>query len=152
MQFYAISDVGKRRRRNEDSVLADPQSGLFIVADGVGGRAAGDIASRLTVDTFQESAAQLQRVVLRYAADPGFQTRSDVLDSLGSLCQLSSRKVYEEAMRRDRPGMSTTLVAAVVGGGAALLADAGDSRAYLVRDGVMRQLTEGHSMVNEMIR
>ena len=152
MQFYAISDVGKRRRRNEDSVLADPQSGLFIVADGVGGRAAGDIASRLTVDTFQESAAQLQRVVLRYAAEPGFQTRSDVLDYLGSLCQLSSRKVYEEAMRRDRPGMSTTLVAAAVGGGAAFLAHAGDSRAYLVRDGVMRQLTEDHSMVNEMIR
>jgi CRP-like cAMP-binding protein len=55
-------------------------------------------------------------------------------------------------MRRDRPGMSTTLVTVAVGGGAAFLAHAGDSRAYLIRDGVMRQLTEDHSMVNEMVR
>lgn len=152
MQYFAITDTGKRRKRNEDSILADRESGLFIVADGVGGRAAGDIASQMTVETFQEAAPRLAKMVERYSESSDFQTRNDVLDYLGSLCQMASRRVYEEAVRRDRPGMSTTIVAGVVGGGAAFVAHAGDSRAYLVRDGVMRQLTEDHSMVNEMIR
>lgn len=152
LRFCARTDVGKRRQRNEDAMLADAEHGVFVVADGVGGRAAGEVASALTVQTFQEAAAELHVAVAAYASRPEWATRNHVLDLLNDVCQRASRKVFDEAESRGQKGMTTTLVASVVGGGAVFLAHAGDSRAYLLRDGVMRQLTEDHSMVNELVR
>ena len=152
IRYSARTDVGKRRQHNEDAMLADPETGLFVVADGVGGRAAGEVASALTVSTFQEACPELYAAVAAYAAKPEWATRNQVLDQLNEICQRASRRVFDEAEARGQKGMTTTLVAALVGGGAVFLAHAGDSRAYLLRDGVMRQLTEDHSMVNELVR
>ena len=152
LRYSARTDVGKRRQRNEDAILADPEHGLFVVADGVGGRAAGEVASALTVQTFQEAAGELYTAVESYVERPEWTTRNQVLDLLNEICQRATRRVYDEAEARGQKGMTTTLVTAVVGGGAVFLAHAGDSRAYLLRDGVMRQLTEDHSMVNELVR
>lgn len=152
IRYSARTDVGKRRQHNEDAMLADPDVGLFVVADGVGGRAAGEVASALTVSTFKECSKELQAAVQAYAAKPEWSTRNQVLDQLNEVCQRASRRVFDEAEARGQKGMTTTLVAALVGGGAVFLAHAGDSRAYLLRDGVMRQLTEDHSMVNELVR
>ena len=152
IRYSARTDVGKRRQHNEDSMLADPEVGLFVVADGVGGRAAGEVASALAVNTFKECSKDLQTAVQAYAAKPEWATRNQVLDQLNEVCQRASRRVFDEAEARGQKGMTTTLVAALVGGGAVFLAHAGDSRAYLLRDGVMRQLTEDHSMVNELVR
>ncbi len=133
-------------------MLADVDNGVFVVADGVGGRAAGEVASSITIETFQEAAPSLKEAVASYAAHPEWSTRNAVLELLDSVCQTASRRVFDEAESKGRRGMTTTLVAALVGGGSAFLAHVGDSRAFLIRDGLIRQLTEDHSMVNELVR
>ena len=152
IRYAAQTDVGRRRTNNEDALFASAEDGVFVVADGVGGRAAGELASHLTVETFQESASQLKEAVVRYTSRPEWQTRNEVLELLDSICQKASRVVFDESEARNKRGMTTTLVTAVVGGGAVFLAHVGDSRAYLIRDGLIRQLTEDHSMVNELVR
>lgn len=152
IQYAAQTDPGHRRAQNEDALYASAAEGIFVVADGVGGRAAGEIASALAVETFRDSAHQLQQVLDRYATRPEWQTRNAVLEHLDAICQDASRAVYDESERLGKRGMTTTLVTAVVGGGAVFLAHVGDSRAYLIRDGRIRQLTEDHSMVNELVR
>lgn len=152
IRYSAQTHPGKKREHNEDAVLALPEHGLFVVADGVGGRAAGEVASALTIQTFEESAATLGAVVKRYADQPEWSTRNEVLEALDEVCQRATQRVYEESEAKGKRGMTTTLVCALVGGGAAFVAHVGDSRAYLLRDGLIRQLTEDHSMVNELVR
>ncbi|MFT4622807.1 MAG: serine/threonine protein phosphatase PrpC [Myxococcota bacterium] len=152
LKFHARTDVGLKRRHNEDSLLASEEFGVFVVADGVGGRKAGELASAITVNTFQTYAPQLKEAVDRFATDSGRERRNEVLRLLDQAANAASRRVYEAATATGRQGMTTTLVAAVIGGGAAFVVHVGDSRAYLVRDGQLRQLTEDHSMVNELIR
>ncbi len=152
LKFSARTDVGLKRRHNEDSLLAAEDFGLFVVADGVGGRKAGEIASALTVNTFQSYASQLKEAVDRCAADPSRDTRNAVLHLLDQATNAASRRVYEAANATGRQGMTTTMVAALVGGGNAYVCHVGDSRAYLLRGGTLRQLTEDHSMINELVR
>ena len=116
------------------------------------GRAAGEVASAITIETFQQAAPRLRQAVQAYADAPEWSSRNQVLELLDSVCQSASARVYEEAEHSSRRGMTTTLVVVLVGGGAAFLAHVGDSRAYLVRDGLIRQLTEDHSMVNDLVR
>ncbi|MCB9779091.1 MAG: Stp1/IreP family PP2C-type Ser/Thr phosphatase [Alphaproteobacteria bacterium] len=152
IRHIALTDTGRRRKSNEDAMLADVGHGVFVVADGVGGRAAGEVASKITIETFEEFCLALSEVVQAFADRPEWSTRNAVLEMLDSVCQTASRRVYDEAEANGRRGMTTTLVCAIVGGGSAFLAHVGDSRGYLVRDGLIRQLTEDHSMVNELVR
>ncbi len=152
IQHSARTHPGLRRESNEDAHYADPHYGIFVVADGVGGRAAGEVASRLTIDTFQDARDELYEAIQQYTTAPDWDTRNDLLELLDTICQRASTRVYEEAETLGHRGMTTTLVVALVGGGAAFLAHVGDSRAYLVRDGLIRQLTEDHSMVNDLVR
>lgn len=152
IRFHARTDVGLKRKHNEDSLLAAEEFGVFVVADGVGGRKAGELASAITVNTFQSYAPQLKQAVDAFALDPRRETRQTVLHLLDTAANVASRRVYEAAAATGRQGMTTTLIACVIGGGAAFLVHVGDSRAYLVRDGQLRQLTEDHSMVNELVR
>ena len=152
LKFHARTDVGLKRKHNEDSLLAAEEFGVFVVADGVGGRKAGELASAITVNTFQSFAPQLKAAVDAFANDAHRDTRNAVLQLLDHAANAASRRVYEAATGSGRQGMTTTLVAAVIGGGAAFIVHVGDSRAYLVRDNQLRQLTEDHSMVNELIR
>jgi len=146
------SDVGKRRKNNEDAVLADPRHGLFVVADGVGGQAAGERASALTVETFLERGSALHKLTTRYADAPGQDTRVAVLEALEELCAECSQRVFDMGDAEGLRGSSTTVVAALVAGGAVFLAHVGDSRAYLLRAGRLHQLTDDHTLVNEMVR
>jgi serine/threonine protein phosphatase PrpC len=152
MKFHARTDVGLKRRQNEDALLALEDYGVFVVADGVGGRKAGELASAITVDTFQAFAPRFREAVEGYAATPGRATRNEVLHLLDQAANTASNRVFDTANKTGRQGMTTTLAAAVVGGGAAFLVHVGDSRIYLLRDGHLRQLTEDHSLVNEMLR
>ncbi len=152
LKFHARTDVGLKRKHNEDSLLAAEEFGVFVVADGVGGRKAGELASAITVNTFQSYAPQLKSAVDAFAADSNRETRNAVLQMLDQAANAASRRVYEAATATGRQGMTTTLVAGAIGGGAAFVVHVGDSRAYLVRDHQLRQLTEDHSMVNELIR
>ena len=146
--FAKGTDVGRKRDHNEDHVDAfsppDPtqrrQKGqLFIVADGMGGHQAGDVASQSAV-----------RVLSReYYADPD----SDVRGSLIRAIKQANAYIHEQAQQMvTRAGMGTTVVAAVVRGPELYLANVGDSRAYLMRQGKISQATQDHSFVAEQVR
>jgi PPM family protein phosphatase len=137
MAWAARTDVGKVRKVNEDSLLV--ADGLFVVADGMGGHAAGDIASRLTVETFVERCST------------GVLPISD----LAGVIDLANTTVMDHASEHHREGMGSTLVGAVLadnGGSMELVVfHVGDSRCYVSESGVVRQVTRDHSEVQEMV-
>ncbi len=140
MQTAAATDRGLVRAVNEDAVVADPALGLLVVADGMGGHRAGDVASRIAVSTIYR---HLRAAPL--SADPG--------ESLVSALAEANRAIYQESLAREAlRGMGTTVAAAVARGRAVWTAHAGDSRVYLYVDGGLTQLTEDHSVVAEMVR
>jgi protein phosphatase len=128
------SDTGRKRRHNEDSYVLEPP--LFAVADGMGGAQAGEIASRLAADTVR-----------------GESGDGDRLERVTSLVQAANRRVYERS-RDDTAvsGMGTTMTLALLEDGIVTIGHVGDSRAYLIRDGELRQLTNDHSLVAELQR
>jgi serine/threonine protein phosphatase PrpC len=133
--FGRATDTGQRRRRNEDALVAAPP--LFAVADGMGGAQAGEVASGLAAAALEDT-------------DPGTLAGAE---RLVSVIQEANRRVHERA--RNDPstsGMGTTLTVALVEGEHVVIGHVGDSRAYLVRDGVMEQLTNDHSLVNELLK
>lgn len=150
--WAARTDVGKKREHNEDNLLSLPEMGIFLVADGVGGRACGEVASAMCVEAFSDEAQQIAASIVAFDRSRSNEARNAVLSELDRVCQVATRRIYETAESEDRKGMTTTMVAVVVGGGSAFLVHVGDSRAYLFRDGEVRQLTEDHSMVNELVR
>jgi PPM family protein phosphatase len=132
----ALTDPGRKRRRNEDSFVVDPP--LFVVADGMGGAKAGEVASRLAAASFREfhEADELE---------PG--------PRLEAIIQEANRRIFERS--RDDTGLSgmgTTVTAALLGEGAIAIGHVGDSRAYRIREGSLEQLTQDHSLVADLIR
>jgi serine/threonine protein phosphatase PrpC len=129
------SDTGKKRRHNEDSYVVAPP--LFAVADGMGGAQAGEVASKLAAAALEET-------------DPG---SGGAEERLVALIQEANRRVHDRANTDpSTTGMGTTITAAIVEGNRVTFGHVGDSRAYLVRDGAMEQLTEDHSLVNELLK
>ena len=141
MRLAAIgaSDVGRKRRHNEDAFLVMPEAGLFAVADGLGGHASGEVASRIAVEELADRFAQL----------PGSPE-----ERLRAAFVLANRAVHARSqVDPELSGMGTTLVAAYFAeGGMLAVAHAGDSRAYLFRAGELRRLTEDHSLLQDFIR
>jgi protein phosphatase len=137
----ARSDVGMRRTANEDAYALAPELGLYLVADGMGGHVAGQLASRLAAEHTVEA--------LALVAD-----RSATLTEKLRYCvAAANHHVFATAQGKPEvAGMGTTLVALLAGGGRFALAHVGDSRAYLVRGGRIRQLTDDHSLVAELVR
>lgn len=151
-KFAARTDPGKKRTHNEDALTTLPEEGIYIVADGVGGRACGEVAAAICVESFKNAAASVRERVVAHDAHPNIDTRNAVLVAMDEVCQQASRRIYETAEAEARTGMTTTLVGMVFGVGTAFITHVGDSRAYLIRNGELRQLTEDHSMVNELVR
>jgi protein phosphatase len=134
-QAVGLTDPGRRRRRNEDVYVVEPP--LFAVADGMGGAQAGEIAARLAADVLREGGA----------ADGGEE------EQVVSLIQAANRRVYERALTDAAvSGMGTTVTVALLGRGHVSFGHVGDSRAYLIREGELEQLTEDHSLVAELMR
>lgn len=151
---FGASDVGRRRERNEDSFSVDPALQLYIVADGMGGHVGGGLASRMAVQT-------ISRVIAQLESDPDITTEaSEVrLEGHGPAAILryaihcASRDIFERATRdTSLRGMGTTVVVLWVRDGFAYMANVGDSRGYVRRDGKLQQLTIDHSLVGEQIR
>src|SRR5213596_477498 len=133
--YARASDTGKKRRRNEDAYVVAPP--LFAVADGMGGAQAGEVASRLAAAALKDVDSQ------------GLSGRDRVI----SLIAEANRRVYERSSTDpSASGMGTTMTVALVEGNAVTIGHVGDSRAYLVRDGRLEQLTEDHSLVAELVR
>jgi serine/threonine protein phosphatase PrpC len=129
-----ITDTGRRRRRNEDAYVFEPP--LFAIADGMGGAQAGEVASRLAAAALQESGA----------ATGGEERIYDLI-------QEANRRVYDRSSTDpSTSGMGTTITVALVENGNVAFGHVGDSRAYLIRDGRMEQITEDHSLVNELMK
>jgi serine/threonine protein phosphatase PrpC len=130
----SITDPGRKRRHNEDAFVFEPP--LFAIADGMGGAQAGEVASRLAAAALRESGAHTggeQRIV--------------------DLIQEANRRVYDRSSTDPNTfGMGTTITVALVEDGRVAFGHVGDSRAYLIREGVMEQVTEDHSLVNELLK
>lgn len=147
-----VTDTGHVRKNNEDSCLIDDELGLFIVADGMGGHAAGEIASRLAVDVLRQQVAQ--------------GLKSGTIPSMGHLpihwtgptrllaaaVHVANDIVFRASQERiERHGMGTTLTAALINGSRLSIVHVGDSRLYLFRKGVLTALTRDHSLVSEQL-
>ena len=149
------TDVGKRRAHNEDCYGVSDELGLYVVADGMGGHAAGEVASKAAVDTLTSFVADTMgratnEVKWPYDIDPALPTTANRL-TVG--VRLANRAIHQMAVANAaQRGMGTTLVAALVEGERLYLAHVGDSRAYLVRGGGIYRLTGDHSYVEEQVR
>jgi len=133
--FGATTDVGRVRGTNEDRFVARPP--LFLVADGMGGQNAGEVAAAMTAELFE-----------RAVADGALSTMAELADALGR----ANAVVWERAGRdRELHGMGTTCTAVLVTGSRLLIAHVGDSRAYLLRRNELRQLTTDHTFVQRLI-
>ena len=146
LRFGAASDVGKVRQNNEDAWFADSESGLFVVADGMGGQQAGELASKMVVDALPKLLAQRLGRLFR----PRPRALRYWLPRV--LCELS-RAVWQTAQAHAKlHGMGSTVVLALVRDGRMHLAHLGDSRAYFLRRGAMIRLTDDHSVVALLLR
>ncbi len=148
---YAASDVGAQRDHNEDFTLADPDVGLYVVCDGVGGHNAGEVASQL-------AATSVHRHIAGHC-DSIERVKSGVHppDRLGALLRVAIEKACQdvnESAKADgtHHGMACTCTALLIAGGKAVMGHVGDSRLYLCRGGALTQLSEDHTFVAEAIK
>lgn len=131
----AKSDTGRQRRDNEDSAFA--RAPVFVVADGMGGAQAGEVASRIAVEAFQQ----------------GLPDGGTAEERLASRAREANRRIHDLSQaEHERAGMGTTLTAAYLEDSNLAIAHVGDSRAYLFRDGTLKRLTKDHSLVDELVR
>ena len=148
----AKSDIGLKRTRNEDCFLADPALGLYVVCDGMGGSNAGDVASRLAIDTILEylrSAIQDTILSDRSSYDANISVAGNQL--IGAI-RAANDAIHHASWSNPRcAGMGTTVVAARLDGQTLSVTHVGDSRLYLVRQGLIQALTTDHSWVAEQV-
>jgi protein phosphatase len=142
IQAHGLSNPGPVRKINEDSFYSDPELGLFLVADGLGGHSAGEVASGLAVEAISGFIRRIEadsELSWPYGIEPGLSFSGNVLRTA---VHLANRRVFRAAEKHDEyTGMGTTVVAAFVTGSRLSVAHAGDSRLYLLAKGELKQLT-----------
>ena len=132
---YTGTDTGRQRRANEDALLA--RAPLYVVADGMGGAQAGEVASRIAVEVFQ----------------PGLRDAAEPERALAALALLANERIHELShSNAEQAGMGTTLTAVYVGEHEVAIAHVGDSRAYCLRERELLRLTDDHTLVDELLR
>jgi serine/threonine protein phosphatase PrpC/CRP-like cAMP-binding protein len=153
IQFWAATDVGKTRDHNEDNFLVDRKLNLFIVADGMGGHAAGEIASSVAVHEVRKVLTDQREVVESYARSGSVLLRQTVLALIERAISQACNRVYQLAQEdSERRGMGTTLSMLLIAKNRGFVGHVGDSRIYRSRRGQVTQVTEDHSVVNELIK
>jgi protein phosphatase len=136
---FASTDIGLKRKINQDSYLKDDSLQLYVVADGMGGHRGGEVASQIAVTVIQRFCRE----------NPHLSPR----ERLDKAINLSCKEIFEESRKNaELAGMGTTIVAVLIVDGVAYIGQVGDSRAYLLHGGSIWQVTEDHSLVNEEIR
>lgn len=152
VKAFGLTHVGRQRQHNEDAFLVADGAGLYLVADGMGGHAAGEIASRIAVDSINEFIVQTREDdgTWPHAYDEHFKRSTN---RLMAALRLANNRVLE-AMRKDARlrGMGTTVVACLADEATMSVAHVGDSRAYLVRAGELSRITNDHSWVFEQVQ
>jgi protein phosphatase len=145
LRVWGQTDVGLKRKENQDSILVDTDIQLFIVADGMGGHRGGEVASAMAVEMLQKHLSE--NIVEGLSSREVRQVFSDGYN-------LANRKIYHRSSieQPELKGMGTTMVAILIYEDKIFIANVGDSRAYLIKEPYMWQVTEDHSYVNEQIR
>ena len=153
-----ITDIGRKRQRNEDSYLVNDKIGLYIVADGMGGHAGGEFASKIAVSTVEEIIRGEDRVKSNVPASSYLdseqssaegQEQDRLKDAINRAGNMIVRRAFEDP---ELKGMGTTSTVMFVSGDKAYIAHVGDSRAYCVRGSEIIQITEDHSLVHEQLK
>ncbi|MBK7537635.1 MAG: Stp1/IreP family PP2C-type Ser/Thr phosphatase [Myxococcales bacterium] len=153
VRFAGATNIGRRRDHNEDSIFLPENDRLAIVADGMGGHASGEVASRMAVEMvvghFTETSKQ-QTLTWPYKVDRDLRTH---LNRMTTSIMLANLEIWERSQRESRyKGMGTTCVAIYFLDDSAVIGHVGDSRCYRLRGGEMIQLTEDHSLINDYIK
>lgn len=146
----AATHVGKVRKHNEDSHFIDPDQRIFIVADGMGGHAAGEVASEAAIRIARQewTSPGMASFIRSYAQRGDAESRKRLLEAVRSGVMSAHNEIIEQASKdHAKAGMGTTFTGFLIAGGDAIFAHAGDSRAYLVRDGIAMQLSEDHTLL-----
>ncbi|MGH1349073.1 MAG: protein phosphatase 2C domain-containing protein [Nannocystales bacterium] len=147
---WPATDVGRVRSHNEDSHLIDGELGLYLVADGMGGHAGGAHASALCVDVVDKV---VRRGVSTLSAVPPNERGATISEVLAAAASEASARIFDQAAADPRlQGMGTTLTGMFLHGERAYVVHVGDSRAFLLRGGSARQLTNDHSWLNEQVQ
>jgi serine/threonine protein phosphatase PrpC len=156
LRFFAATDVGRVRDHNEDNFLVDKKIGLFMVADGMGGHAAGEVASAICVRTVHEELKKERELIDDYlggATGAKKVTPKDIVALLEHAVQTACLKIHDEAqIDQNKRGMGTTLSSLLVLGHQGFIVHVGDSRIYMMRGGRIQQVTEDHTVYNELIK
>jgi protein phosphatase len=153
VEVVGQTDVGRKRAHNEDHFAILPEYGLFMVADGMGGHALGEIASQMAVDTLHEFFAATADDPLRAWSHKRDRARLYEQYRLKAGIKLCNQRIYEYGQKFcSERGMGTTLCALVAVEDGFCIAHVGDSRVYRIREGTIEQLTEDHSLLNDYMK
>jgi PPM family protein phosphatase len=151
--YQAVTDVGRKRKGNEDSHFVNPEQNLFVVADGMGGHAAGEVASKIAVEAINEFVCLTggdKDITWPFGLDDSISYDGN---RLKTAVRYANRKVLDATREKtEYEGMATTVAAVLLDGSTANLAHVGDSRIYRVRGSELVQLTADHSWINEQIQ
>lgn len=150
-QGIGKTDVGRVRSSNQDAFLVDDEIGLYVVADGMGGHAGGEIASQIAIEQIRQHVLAQLEIDRDPTAES--QTHSYILNALAASINHASSRIYEHSLEDPSlRGMGTTATTVKIVDSYAYWAHVGDSRLYLMRGGFIYQLTFDHSLVNEQVR
>jgi len=139
-QVHGLTDVGRRRENNQDNLLVDEEHDVYAVADGMGGHAAGDVASRIAIQALAETVNESAE-------------NNEANELLVEAFREGNRRICESVLARGEwRGMGTTIVALALRDDRVILGHVGDSRGYVLRDDALIQLTNDHSWVAEQVR
>ena len=152
---FAKSDIGRKRPHNEDYFVADGSLGLYVICDGMGGENAGEVASRMAIETIVTHLRSSGRKPSAAQTAPGERNDPNLAPATNQLMQAiraANAEVFRASWEQPKyAGMGTTVAAARLSGHSLSVAHVGDSRVYLIREGAMQPLTEDHSWVAEQV-
>ena len=147
-----LTDVGVVREHNEDFAYVDSAYQFFIVADGMGGHAAGEVASAMAVQAVREALEEARQQLYDFVATPTEDGRKELVALLERAVRTAHQAVFDRGSREtDKQGMGTTLDVVLVAGPEAFVAHVGDSRTYLIRDGQAGQITTDHTVAEVLV-
>ncbi len=152
-EAHGLTDVGRKRQHNEDAMLFDPALGLYIVADGMGGHAAGEVASNRATEVVKQHIQANKNILKDLAKDASQATRAAAASLVEVAIQRACADIYRTASTDStKRGMGTTFVCMVIAGNRGVIGHVGDSRVYLVRAGQCHRLTEDHTLIAAQLK
>jgi serine/threonine protein phosphatase PrpC len=150
---FGNTHVGRKRDHNEDAYLIDPELQLYVVADGMGGHAAGEVASATSIEVIRREIESQRALLDSFRDREPIAERGRVLQLIEDAIQRACLTVYKMGQAEDQKrGMGSTLSMMVISGNGAFIGHVGDSRIYLLRQNEVHQLTVDHTLINEQVR